>query len=144
MAAVKTGDIIRIQYTGKLEDGTVFDCTEENDAFQFVVGKGECLKAFEESVIGMSVGESKTIRIPMEEAYGPYVEEKVFEFDKSRAPQNFEPEIGQQLQMYRADGVPITVTVVGKSDTMLKMDCNHPLAGKDLTFDITIEEIVQE
>lgn len=144
MEPVRTGDIIRIQYTGKFEDGTVFDATENGSAFQFVVGNGECLKVFENSVIGMQTGETKTIRIPMEDAYGPFMEEKVFELDRSKAPQNFDPVIGQQFQMYRADGKPIAVTIIGITEKSLRLDCNHPLAGKDLTFDITLEEIVRD
>lgn len=142
MAQVKTGDTIRIHYTGKIEDGTVFDSSEGGASLEFTVGKGDFLKALEDGVIGMDIGEARIIKIPMEEAYGPYMNEKVFEFDRSKAPENFEPEIGQQLQMYRADGMPMLVTVLRKSDKAVTMDCNHPLAGKDLTFDVVLEEIV--
>lgn len=140
MAIVKKGDTIRIHYTGKLEDGTVFDSSEGGASLEFKVGGGVFLKGLEEGVIGMSPGESKTIL--MEQAYGPRNEEMVFEFDRKRAPENFNPSLGQQLQMYRADGKPVMVTVVGISETSFTMDCNHSLAGKNLIFDITLEEIV--
>ena len=142
MASVKEGDTVRVHYTGKLEDGTVFDTSEDGASMEFKVGEGELLKAFEQGVVGMSVGETKTIQIPAEEAYGPRKDEMVFEFDRTRAPENFDAEIGQELQMYRADGKPVTLTVIGKSEKSFTMDCNHSLAGKNLTFDVRLEEIL--
>ena len=142
MAIAKEGDTVRVHYTGKLEDGTVFDTSEDGASLEFKVGSGDLLKAFEQGVIGMSIGEKKTIKIPMEEAYGPRKEEMIFEFDKARAPENFDAEIGQELQMYRADGKPVNITVIAKSEKSYTMDCNHALAGKDLTFDVRLEEIL--
>jgi len=142
MAIAKEGDTVRVHYTGKLEDGTVFDTSEDGASMEFKVGAGELLKAFEQGVVGMAVGETKTIQIPADQAYGPRKEEMVFEFDRARAPENFEAEIGQQLQMYRADGQPVNITVIGKSEKSFTMDCNHALAGKDLTFDVRLEEIL--
>ena len=142
MAKVKEGDTISIHYTGKLEDGTVFDSSEGGASLEFKVGGGEFLKGLEDGVIGMEAGDEKTIRIPAEEGYGICTEEKVFEFGRDRAPENFDPEIGQQLQMHRADGMPIPVKVTGKIEKAFIMDCNHPLAGKNLVFDIKLVEIV--
>ena len=142
MANVKEGDTVRVHYTGKLEDGTVFDTSEDGASMEFKVGSGDLLKAFEQAVIGMSIGDKKTIKIPMTEAYGPRKEEMVFEYDRARAPENFDAEIGQKLQMYRADGKPVNITVIAKSEKSYKMDCNHALAGKDLTFDVRLEEIL--
>ena len=141
MAKVKGGDTISIHYTGKLEDGTVFDSSEGGRPRGFKVGGGELLKGLEDGVIGMEAGDEKTIRIPAEEGYGIYTEEKVFEFSRDRAPENFDPEIGRQLQMYRADGLPITVKVAGKTEKAFIMDCNHQLAGKNLVFEIKLVEI---
>lgn len=142
MGIAKKGDTVRVHYTGKLEDGTVFDTSEDGASMEFKVGDGELLKAFEQAVVGMSIGDKKTLKIPMEEAYGPRKEEMVFEFDRVRAPENFEPEIGQELQMYRADGKPVNMTVLAKSEKSFTMDCNHALAGKDLIFDVRLEEIL--
>ncbi len=142
MATVKEGETIRIHYTGKLEDSTVSDSSKDGVPLEFKVGGREFLKGLEEGVVGMNIGESKTIRIPAKGAYGPHKKEMVFEFHKSRAPQDFDPQVGQQVQMQRADGMLVTVNVVGKSDTSFTMDCNHPLAGKDLTFDIRLVEII--
>ena len=142
MANAKEGDTVRVHYSGKLEDGTVFDTSEDGASMEFKIGAGELLKAFEEGVAGMAIGETKTIQIPAEEAYGPRKDEMVFEFDRTRAPENFDAEIGQELQMYRADGKPVTLTVIGKSEKSFTMDCNHSLAGKNLTFDVRLEEIL--
>ena len=142
MAIAKEGDTVRVHYTGKLEDGTVFDTSEDGASMEFKIGDGDLLRAFEQGVIGMAIGETKTVHIPAGEAYGPRKPEMVFEFDRSRAPENFDAEIGQELQMYRADGKPMNITVIGKSEKSFTMDCNHALAGKDLTFDVRLEEIL--
>jgi len=144
MAQVKEGDTIRIHYVGRLEDGTVFDSSEGGASLEIKLGKGEFIKGLEEGVIGMTPGETKSIFMTAENAYGPHIREKIFEFHKDRAPQDFNPEVGQQFQMYRADGMPIVVMVLEKSETGFVMDSNHPLAGKNLTFEVTLEEIVQE
>ena len=89
----------------------------------------------------MSAGERKTIRIAPGEGY-PYRKERVFEYDRSRLPEGISTEVGQQFQMYRANGQPVMVTIAGVSEKTVTLDCNHPLAGKDLTFDVTLEEIV--
>lgn len=142
MALVKEGDTVRIRYTGKLEDGTVFDSTEGGAPLEFVVGKGEFLAGLEEGILGMAEGDSRTIHIPAEGGYGQHKKERIFEYDRNRLPDDFKPEVGSQMQMYRADGMPVTVKIVGISEQSITMDCNHPLAGKDLIFDITLEELL--
>lgn len=142
MATAKEGSRVIVNYIGKLEDGTVFDSSETNAPLEFVVGGGNVLEDFEQAIVGMSAGESKSIHIPSERAYGQYIKERVFTFSRSRAPENFNPEIGQKIQMYRADGLPVPMTVVGKTETSFIMDGNHPLAGKNLIFDVTLVEIL--
>ncbi len=142
MATAKEGSRVIVNYVGKLEDGTVFDSSETNAPLEFIVGGGKALKDFEQAIIGMGAGESKTIHIPSERAYGPYIKERVFAFSRKRAPENFDSEIGQKLQMYRADGLPVSVTVIGKSEDSFTMDGNHPLAGKNLIFEVTLVEIL--
>lgn len=142
MIRVKEGDTIVIEYTGKLEDGTVFDSTDGKNPLEFTVGEGEVIPGLEKGVIGMSPGESKTIVIPAEEGYGPRLKERVRELDRKRVPENFYPEVGQQLQMYRADGLPVVGTVVAVSETSLTMDYNHPLAGKTLKFEARLLAII--
>ncbi len=142
MTVVKQGDTIRIRYIGRLEDGTIFDSSEGRPPLEFTVGEGEVIPGLEQGVTGMSIGETKTITITPELGYGPYMKERVFEMDRKKMPGNFNMEVGLRLQMYRADGMPMMVTVVGISENTLTMDCNHPLAGKTLIFDATLVEIV--
>jgi FKBP-type peptidyl-prolyl cis-trans isomerase 2 len=142
MTKVKEGDTIRIHYTGRLEDGAVFDSSESGKPLEFTVGEGEVVAGLEKGVVGMSPGESKVIVVPMEQAYGPRTEKRVCELDKKKVPDTFHPEIGQQLQMYRADGLPVMGTVIGISETSLTMDYNHPLAGRTLIFDTRLLEIL--
>lgn len=143
MGEVKKGDTIRIHYRGRLEDGTVFDSTDGGASLELTIGNGEFLAGLENGVMGMKTGESKTLFIPAEEGYGPHRKERVFEYDRKNLPEGVQPAVGQQMQMYRADGLPVTVTLVKVSESTVTMDCNHPLAGKNLIFDITLEEIVR-
>lgn len=142
MATVKQGDTIRIRYVARIEDGTVFDSSEGRPPLEFTVGEGEVIPGLEQGVIGMSIGETKTITIPAELGYGPYMKDRVFEMDRKKIPGNFNIEVGLRLQMYRADGMPMMVTVAGISENTLTMDCNHPLAGKTLIFDTSLVETV--
>jgi FKBP-type peptidyl-prolyl cis-trans isomerase 2 len=142
MQKVNQGDTIVIQYIGKLEDGAVFDSTEGKNPLEFTVGEGEVILGLEKGVIGMSPGESKVIVIAPEEGYGPHLKERVCALDKKRIPDSFHPEVGQQLQMYRADGLPVMGTVVAISESAFTMDYNHPLAGKTLIFETTLVEIL--
>jgi peptidylprolyl isomerase len=144
MTTVREGDTIRIHYVGKLEDGTVFDSSEDGASLELKLGSGEFIAGIEKGVLGMSIGEKKTLLIPAEEGYGPRHEERVFEYDRSRMPEGFVPAVGQQMQMFRADGQAVSVTIAGFSDTTVTMDCNHPLAGKNLIFEITLEEILTQ
>jgi peptidylprolyl isomerase len=142
MASVKEGDVVRIHYTGKLEDGTVFDSSEDSASLEIKLGQGEFLPGLEKGLIGMNIGESRTIRIGASEGYGLHQKERVFEFDRSKLPEDAKPEINNKMTLFRADGMPIEVTVVGMSETSLTLDCNHHLAGKNLVFDVTLEEIL--
>ncbi len=141
MTTVKKGDTVRIHFVGKLADGTVFDTSEGGASLEIKVGGGEFLAGIEEGVLGMSAGERKTIRIAAAEGY-PYHKERVFEYDRSRLPEGFDAAVGRQFQMFRADGQPVTVMITGMGDKTVTLDCNHPLAGKELVFDITLEEIL--
>lgn len=142
MAKVKEGDTVRIHYTGKLEDGTVFDSSDGDNPLEFKVGEGKTIPGLEQGVIGMTPGESKSISVPMELAYGPYMKEGVFELNRERVPEDFNPGIGQQVQMFRADGLPIIATVIGIFENYFLIDCNHPLAEKTLIFDTRLLEIL--
>ncbi len=137
----KVGDKVKVHYTLRIDD-EVFESSVGTKPLEFVIGNGEMIQGFENGIIDMSPGDTKTIHIPADEAYGSYDENKVFDFDRKRAPEGFEPEIGQIVQMYRPDGKSFIVTVVDITGDYFKMDANHPLAGRDLTFDLELVEIV--
>jgi len=139
--AVKTGNKVKVHYKGKLNDGTVFDSSEGREPLEFTVGKGEMISGFDKAVDGMAVGETKTVTIPSDEAYGPRREEMILDVPKSQLPEGMSPNVGDMLQVQQPNGRPVPVTVVEVTDTAIKLDANHPLAGKDLTFEIKLEEV---
>jgi peptidylprolyl isomerase len=141
MAKVKNGDLVKVHYTGKLEDGTVFDTSDENKPLEFTIGEGKVIAGFEAAVIGMEPGESKTVQIIAEQAYGPHQEKMVIVVDRKNVPENIDPKIDQVLQIRNNDGTTFNVRVTDVSEKSLTLDANHPLAGKDLTFDILLAEI---
>jgi len=141
MAQAKNGDTVKVHYTGRLADGTVFDSSMDREPLQFTIGQGQIIPGFEQAVIGMNPGESKTATIPADEAYGPRLEEMVQTLDKSEFPADLDPKVGDQLQVHLAGGRTIRVTVTDISDSTVTLDANHPLAGKDLTFEIQLVEI---
>lgn len=138
MAQAKYGDVVKVHYTGKLDDGTVFDSSTDRDPLEFTIGNGEIIPGFEQAVIGMKPGETKTIKIPSDEAYGPHHEEMVLEIDRNEFPADLNLRAGLQLQMGQDDGRAIPVMVIDISESSVTLDANHPLAGKDLTFDIRL------
>ncbi|HID96064.1 MAG TPA: peptidylprolyl isomerase [Candidatus Latescibacteria bacterium] len=142
MAQAKNGDTVKVHYTGKLEDGTVFDTSINRDPLQFTIGGGQLIPGFEQAVVGMNPGESKTAKVPADKAYGPHLEEMVLVVDRNQFPVDLKPEVGQQLQSRQPDGRTFVVTVTDVSESSVTLDANHPLAGKDLIFDIQLIEIV--
>ncbi len=141
MAQVKTGDTVKVQYTGKLDDGTVFDSSTDKEPLEFKVGEGRMIPDFEQAVIGMKPGESKTFKITSENAYGPYRQEMVMEFKKKDLPEGLDPKVDQRLQVQPSGGQPFVVIVKEVSEESVTLDGNHPLAGKDLTFSIELSQI---
>ena len=142
MGQAEHGNTVKVHYTGKLDDGTVFASSTEHEPLEFTIGESQVIPDFEQAVIGLNPGESKAIKIPADKAYGPYYEEMVVAVDRDRLPPNFQPEVGQQLQVSQADGRTITVMVTDVSESSVTLDANHPLAGKDLNFDIQLVEIL--
>ena len=140
-AIAKTGDTVKVHYTGKLADGTVFDTSAGSEPLEFTLGQGKVITGFEEAVLGMQVGESKTVIIPVDEAYGPRRDDMILEVSRDELPDDLEPEVGMQLQSSQPDGSVIIFTITEVSDTTIKVDGNHPLAGQDLTFVIELVEI---
>jgi len=142
MAQAKHGDTVKVHYTGRLEDGTVFATSAEREPLEFTIGESEIMSGFEEAVIGMIPEESKTTTIPSDKAYGPHHEEMVVEIEKDQFPPNINPQVGQQLQLSQASGQTLVVCVTDVSESTVTLDANHPLAGKDLTFEIRLVDVV--
>jgi FKBP-type peptidyl-prolyl cis-trans isomerase 2 len=141
MTQAKEGDTVKVHYTGTLEDGTVFDSSRKRDPLEFTIGDGNIIPGFEEAVVGMVEGESKTIAIPPEEAYGMHQDEMVMSVGRDQLPPDLKPEIGQQLQSRQSDGQIAVFLVTEVDETSITVDANHPLAGKELTFEIELMEI---
>ena len=142
MSQVKSGDKIKVHYHGKLTSGETFDSSAGREPLEFEVGSGQVIKGFDEGVTGMTVGEKKTVNIPVDEACGPGNREMVIEMPKDRFPKDMEIEIGMPLGMSDQEGHQFQVTVVEIKDAVVMLDANHPLAGQDLIFDLELVEIV--
>jgi peptidylprolyl isomerase len=134
----KNGDRVRVHYTGRLEDGQVFDSSEGGDALEFRVGAGEVIPGFDEAVRDMGVGDKKTVRIEADDAYGQRREQLVAQVPRESMNLDSPPEEGMSLVMQLQDGNQIPVTVTEVTDTHVTLDANHPLAGHDLTFDVEL------
>ncbi|MEP3948296.1 peptidylprolyl isomerase [Ascidiaceihabitans sp.] len=141
MAAIKDGDTVRIHYTGTLLDGSVFDSSEGRDPLEFVVGSGQIIPGLDEALPGMDIGDTKKVQIPVEKAYGPINPEMQQAVPREGIPDDIPLELGLQLHMQTPNGQPMPVTVVAMDEATVTLDANHPLAGKDLTFDIEIVSV---
>ena len=142
MQQVKTGDTIKVHYHGTLNDGSIFDSSNGREPLEFEVGSGMVIPGFDIGVMDMVVGDKKTIHIPFMEAYGPSQPEMIMDFPRTQFPEDMVPEVGMQLQMSNQEGQNFPVCIVGINDEFVKLDGNHPLAEKDLTFDLELVEIV--
>ncbi len=140
MSEAKKGDTVKVHYTGRLDETTIFDSSEDRDPIEFKLGSGQLIPGFENAVEGMKVGDKTTINIPPEEAYGPYRKELVQDVEKTQFPENVIPEIGRQLQITQGEQQMI-VTITGIHEEKVTLDANHPLAGKELIFDLELIEI---
>jgi peptidylprolyl isomerase len=140
MAEVRKGDKVKVHYKGTLADGTVFDSSEKNEPLEFVVGSGQVIQGFDEAMIGMGVGESKAVDIPVEKAYGTRDESMVMVVPVDQVPPDLDPEVGLRLEMGGANGEIIRVVVVDIDANNITLDANPPLAGKELTFSIELVE----
>lgn len=144
MIRAATMDTVKVHYTGQLEDGTVFDQSTEDRPLRFILGKGEVIEGFEEAVSGMYQGESKTVTIPCTKAYGTSNPELIEEVDRAQLPEDLELKVGRQLEVTQEDESIILLMVTALTDTTVTLDANHPLAGKDLTFEITLQEVTKK
>ena len=141
MSQAKTGDTVKIHYTGTLDDGSEFDSSSGRDPLEFTVGSGQVIPGFDKAVEGMAVGDQKQVRIEAEDAYGERSDQMIQEVPKSALPDDLEPKEGMGLQARGQDGRVINLTVTEVGDDSITVDGNHPLAGKPLNFDIELVSI---
>lgn len=137
----KAGDTLRIHYTGRLDDGTVFDKSEGREPLEFTIGGGQIIPGLDRGVVGMEVGETREVTIPPEDAYGPRDLARIQSVARETIPDDIPTEPGTALSVQTQDGQTIGVVVSDRTDTHVELDANHPLAGKTLTFDVTLVEI---
>ncbi|HUV30403.1 MAG TPA: peptidylprolyl isomerase [Acidobacteriota bacterium] len=141
MNKAKAGDTVKVHYTGKLEDGTVFDSSSGGDPLEFTIGQGRIIPGFENGIVGMVKDDKKTITTTSEEAYGSRREELMTTFDRSQLSDEIDPAVGMRLRMKKSDGGTIDVVVVDCNEKSVTIDANYPLAGKTLIFDVQLIEI---
>ncbi len=141
MSQAKSGDTVKIHYTGTLDDGEQFDSSAGREPLEFTLGSGQVIPGFDNAVDGMAVGETKTVNIPAEDAYGPRHEQLIQEVPKNALPDDLEPEVGMGLQAQGPDGQFMDLTVTDVAEESVTVDGNHPLAGQALNFDLELVEI---
>jgi peptidylprolyl isomerase len=142
MAKAKNGDTVKVHYTGTLENGMQFDSSRERQPLEVTIGSGDFIQSFENCIIGMETGETKTVTVPPEEAYGQRLEELVVDVDKSEFPEDVTPDVGMHLKVRQPDDELIDVIIVDIDEEKVTLDANHPLAGRNLIFDIELVEIL--
>lgn len=138
---VKKGDTVKVHYTGRFDDGEVFDSSQGREPLQFKVGTGDIIKGLEKAVLGMQPGEKKNVTVNPEEGYGNHNKKLLMEMPKERIPEDISPEKGMPLQLVNKQGKAIPVVVNEILDKSVRLDANHPLAGKVLFFDLELVEI---
>jgi peptidylprolyl isomerase len=137
------GKRIRVHYTGTLSDGEVFDSSRGRSPLEFTVGAGQMIPGFDKGVEGMRVGEERTLVLPPDLAYGTKRNDRVFSVSRDVMPENYEPSVGDSLQMMTRGGTPMSVTVTSVGEDSVELDANHRLAGKELTFKVELMEILE-
>jgi peptidylprolyl isomerase len=142
LSNVSKTDKVRVHYTGKTDDGVIFDSSVEREPLEFTMGQGQLIPGFEQAVEGMKVGDSTTVRIPADQAYGEKRDDMVVDLSRQQIPPDIQPEVGMVLQMQQPDGMPLNVTVTQVTEDSVTLDANHPLAGQALTFNIELVEIL--
>jgi len=142
MTQASKGDTVRIHYTGRLTDGTEFDSSEGRAPLEFQVGSGQIISGLDARIEGMNVGEKATVTIPAAQAYGEHRPEGVQTLPRERIPENVDVSLGARLQATSPDGQQMTLTVIDVNDAEVTVDANHPLAGKDLVFDVELVEVI--
>ncbi|PZD79347.1 peptidylprolyl isomerase [Mesonia sp. K7] len=141
MSKAEKGSKVKVHYTGRLTNHTIFDSSRDREPLEFTVGAGQMIKGFDRAVEGMNIGDSKNIRIPMDEAYGPKRDDAFVTVNKSKLPEGLEPKVGMQLEASQPDGQRQMLVISEIKEDEVVLDANHPLAGQDLEFDIELMEV---
>ena len=141
--AAREGDTVRVHYKGRLTDGSVFDSSEGSDPIEFTIGANQVIEGFERAVVGMTAGDTKVQSIPASEGYGTRQEDLVFEVPRTAVQEGMDLSIGDMVQVHLPDGQTAPMQVSELNDDSITLDANHPLAGKDLTFDLELVQIVR-
>ena len=144
MAHPRSGDTVKVHYTGRFGDGRVFDSSRQREPMEVTVGAGRVIPGFEEALTRMEPGEERTVTIPAEQAYGARRPDLMVAVNRTEFPEHIEPSVGQQLQVRQDDGQVAVVTIAEVSDEQVTIDANHPLAGEDLTFDLELVEVLKQ
>lgn len=142
MGRVKENDTVKVHYTGKLNNGQIFDSSLERDPIEVTLGQGQLIPGFEKELVNMEVNEKKTINVPKEEAYGDIMEELFYEINRSELPEDIKPEIGMMLMAKNPDGTENQLRITDVKEESIVIDANHVLAGQDLTFELELVAIV--
>jgi peptidylprolyl isomerase len=140
MSKVIDGSKVKVHYTGKLNDGTVFDSSQDRDPLEFTVGQGQVIQGFEDAVRGMESGDSRNVTIECEKAYGQRRDDMILEIPRDNFPDEIPPNVGQQLMLRHPEGQEFPALIVDVTDDKITLDANHPLAGEDLNFEIKLVE----
>ena len=141
MSTAAKGDNVKVHYTGKLDDGSVFDSSKNREPLEFKLGQAQVIPGFENAVLGLKEGESTNISIPPTEAYGEVNQKLIYEIPKEKLPQNAKPEVGMRLESVQEDGRRIPLVITSIQQETVTLDANHPLAGKQLHFEIELVEV---
>lgn len=141
MSKAGQGDTVTVEYTGKLDDGTVFDTSEDRGPISFTIGEDEVIPGFQEAVVGMEAGETASATLAPEDAYGPRSDERVFSVPRAELPEDLDPEVGDRLEVQSREGQTFPAVIAEVQDDAVTIDANHPLAGEELTFEIELKSI---
>ena len=142
MTCAKNGDTVKIHYTGKLTNGEVFDSSKERAPFEFTIGSGQVIVGFEQGTIGMEVGQTKTLNIPCDQAYGQKNPDLIAIVARGHLPKDYTPQVGERLGIEHESGQKIPVVITEVKEKEITVDGNHPIAGEDLIFELELIEIV--
>ena len=142
MSRAKAGDVVKVHFTGTLDNGNIFASTKDSEPLEFTIGGGSTFQKFEEDIIGMIAGDTKKITVEPDDGFGQRDDKLVFKVDKEGGPQELMLEVGKKLQMKQENGKVVDIIVTEVDDATITLDANYPLAGKTLTFDVKLMEIV--